>query len=62
LRLSETTWRPVAESVHLQELLKLSPSKEELARAAEWVATQDATDAFERMLEEVVDHVRQRRR
>lgn len=49
------------ESVHLQDLLMLSPSQEELARAAEWVATQDESDAFKRMLEEVVKHVRQRR-
>lgn len=61
LRLSEITWRPVPESVHLQDLLMLSPSQEELARAAEWVATQDESDAFKRMLEEVVKHVRQRR-
>lgn len=47
-------------SVHLQDLLRLSPSPEEVARAADWVATQDASEAFGRMLREVVEHVRER--
>lgn len=64
---SEAIQEPLAavdqgpESVHLQDLLRLSPSQEELARAADWVATQDASEAFDRMLREVVEHVRQRR-
>ncbi len=46
------------ESVHIQDLLALAPTSEELSDAAGWVASQDASEAFEAMLGEVVKHVR----
>ena len=49
-------------SVHGQDLLALNPSDEELDRAAEWVATQDASGAFPRLVTEVVEYVRAHRR
>jgi hypothetical protein len=49
-------------SVHAQDLLALAPSDEELGEAAEWVATQDASDSFPRLVTEVVEHVRAHRR
>jgi len=49
-------------SVHAQDLLALNPSDEELDEAAAWVATQDASDSFPRLVTEVVEHVRQHRR
>ena len=47
-------------SVHVQDLLVLAPTNEELSEAAEWVATQDASEAFKGMIEEVVAYVLER--
>ena len=44
-------------SVHYQDLVALSPTKEELDAAAAWVRTQDAAEAFALMLNEVIVHV-----
>ena len=49
-------------SVHLQDLLVLAPSDEELARASTWVLTQDIAPEWPQFVTEVVDHVRTRRR
>ena len=46
------------QSVHYQDLVALSPTPEELEAAAEWVRTQDASDAFARMLDEVIRYVK----
>ncbi len=45
-------------SVHYSDLIALTPSEEELSAAAEWVAMQDASPDFHRILKEVVAHVR----
>lgn len=45
-------------SVHVQDLLALGPTDDELSEAAKWVVTQDASEHFEKMLREVVEHVR----
>lgn len=47
-----------AGSVHLQDLLALRPSAQELERAAAWVRTQDAGADFPSLVEGVLDHVR----
>jgi hypothetical protein len=44
-------------SVHYQDLVTLSPTPAELEAAAEWVTTQDASEAFAVMLQEVIHHV-----
>lgn len=44
-------------SVHYQDLVALSPAMEELDNAATWVRTQDASEAFALMLDQVIDHV-----
>lgn len=44
-------------SVHMQDLLTLRPSTEELACATAWVLTQDAGTVFPRTVEETADHV-----
>lgn len=49
-------------SVHAQDLLALKPSDAELDEAAAWVSLQDASDAFPRLIGEVVEHVREHRR
>lgn len=49
-------------SVHAQDLKALDPSDEELADASAWVVTQDASNAFPRLVSEVVEHVRGHRR
>ena len=41
-------------SVHFQDLIALSPSSDELADAARWVYTQDASEDFPRLVDEVV--------
>lgn len=45
-------------SVHYRDLLALAPTPEELDAAAAWVATQDASPDFSRVLAKVVDQVR----
>ena len=45
-------------SVHLQDLLALAPTREELDEAAEWVLTQDASPLFPRIVAGVIEHVR----
>jgi|SRR5215208_3773234 len=45
-------------SVHYRDLLALAPNAEEIDAAADWVATQDASPDFSRVLAGVVDHVR----
>ena len=44
-------------SVHYQDLLALRPSPSDLAAAAAWVHTQDASPAFADVLDRVVAHV-----
>jgi hypothetical protein len=46
------------QSVHYQDLLALQPRAEDLAAARDWVATQDASPEFQRVLEVVVNHVK----
>jgi hypothetical protein len=48
-------------SVHLQDLLALSPEDGEVERARRWVVEQDASPTTPTMLAEVIDHVRSRR-
>jgi hypothetical protein len=48
-------------SVHAQDLSQLNPSNEELDRAREWVATQDAGERFHVSLDEIIDHVLRQR-
>jgi hypothetical protein len=43
--------------VHLQDLLALRPTEEELQDASAWVATQDAGAAFPALLKQVVEYV-----
>lgn len=47
------------ESVHYQDLVALAPEKEELKSAAEWVSRQDASPEFQRMIDQVITHVRE---
>jgi hypothetical protein len=49
-------------SVHAQDLMALEPSDAELEEAADWVVTQDASESFPRLIEDVVEHVRKHRR
>jgi hypothetical protein len=49
-------------SVHLQDLVALDPTDPELCHARAWVVTQDIAVEWPRLVEEVVDHVRTRRR
>jgi len=49
-------------SVHAQDLVALIPSDAELDEAVAWVVTQDASDSFPRLVQEVVEHVRSHRR
>jgi hypothetical protein len=49
-------------SVHMQDLLRLGPTEEELARAAEWVTSQDASEAFHAQIPQVVEYVRNQQR
>lgn len=44
-------------SVHMQDLLRLAPSSEEIAEATKWVETQDASEVFATELKEVVKYV-----
>lgn len=44
-------------SVHMQDLLRLTPSKAEIAQAEQWVQTQDASEVFATELKEVVAYV-----
>jgi hypothetical protein len=46
-------------SVHMQDLLRLEPSVEELKLAAAWVSTQDASEAFLALIPEAVRYVRE---
>jgi hypothetical protein len=48
-------------SVHMQDLLRMAPTDAELEQAAEWVATQDASDAFHAQIPQALDHVRRHR-
>jgi hypothetical protein len=49
------------ESIHIQDLVALHPTDEELADAARWVSAQDASPQFTQMTQEVVDHVTRHR-
>lgn len=46
-------------SKHFQDLIALGPTAE-LKEGADWVRSQDASKAFARLLNDVVDHARQR--
>jgi hypothetical protein len=48
-------------SVHVQDLLALAPTDRELDEAAKWVAGQDASPEFPKLIEGAVEHVRSRR-
>lgn len=48
-------------SVHMQDLLRLEPSDEELESAAAWVGTQDASEVFLAFIPEAVRYVRESR-
>lgn len=45
-------------SVHYQDLLALSPSPNDLEGVVPWIRTQDASEAFSIMLNQVLDHVK----
>ncbi|WP_157621532.1 DUF6036 family nucleotidyltransferase [Salisaeta longa] len=45
------------ESVHVQDLVALEPTPDELHRAAEWVRSQDASPEFASMIDAVIRHV-----
>lgn len=45
-------------SVHVQDLLALAPTDEELEGARGWVVTQDANENFDSMISRVIEHVR----
>lgn len=47
-------------SVHVQDLVRLAPSDVELEVGAGWVRSQDESEHFPALLEQVVDHVRER--
>ena len=47
-----------ARSVHMQDLLRLVPSEEELVEAASWVVTQDVSPIFQSNVQEAVTYVR----
>lgn len=49
------------ESVHLQDLLALAPTEDELERAERWVVEQDLAPEFPVMVAKVLSHVRDRR-
>jgi hypothetical protein len=48
-------------SVHVQDLLALAPTDEELDDGREWVVTQDANENFDSMISRVIEHVRSHR-
>lgn len=48
-------------SVHMQDLLALGPADDELAFAASWVRTQDASAEFPGMVQQAVEYVAQHR-
>lgn len=48
-------------SVHLQDLVALDPSEEELQRAAAWILTQDAAPEWASLVAEVIEHVERSR-
>lgn len=45
-------------SVHLQDLVALGPTSDELDQAANWVLSQDQGDHFPALVEKVKEHVR----
>lgn len=47
-------------SVHMQDLLRLTPSEAELAEAARWVETQDVSEVFASDLKEALKYVASR--
>lgn len=49
------------QSVHLQDLLALAPTDEELAVGRAWAVTQEASPEFPRWIDEVIEHVRSQR-
>ncbi len=48
-------------SVHLQDLVALGPSEEELRSAAAWILTQDAAPEWASLVGEVIEHVERNR-
>jgi hypothetical protein len=48
-------------SVHMQDLLRLDPSDEELNAATGWVRTQDVSEAFQVNVASAVEYVRRNR-
>ena len=46
------------DSVHVQDLVALAPSTEELNEARAWVIQQDALEEFDRIVDQVIEHVR----
>jgi uncharacterized protein (DUF2237 family) len=47
---------------HVRDLAALNPTDAELDQAARWVKTQDAGAAFPGLVDQVITHVRTRRR
>lgn len=45
------------ESIHVQDLIALNPTDEELSKAVDWVSRQDASHHFPALVEEVRTHV-----
>lgn len=45
------------QSVHVQDLIALAPTDDELEEAAEWTRKQDESSAFKEMVSEVVTYV-----
>lgn len=50
-----------ADSVHFQDLLRLAPSDAELTEARTWVLTQDASERWPQLVDEVVADARRHR-
>jgi hypothetical protein len=48
-------------SVHFQDLLALEPTREELEETAKWVKSQDVSDQFAEVVEQVVEHAKRDR-
>ncbi len=49
------------ETVHFQDLVALNPADQELEEARKWIATQDPSEPFIDIVEQVIDHVRKNR-
>lgn len=48
-------------SVHVQDLLALRPTPQELRKASAWVLSQDAAEEWPHIVSSVIEHVRRNR-